>query len=308
MIIDIHCHLWDQSLISAQAPPELKKLVLTPEIVLNQMNEAGIDKTAIFVADNIDFTFFKGYKESNDYIASVVKEHPDRFIGFVSIDPRRGRDAIDEVDRCADLGFKGIKLNPVQYYVNDPSFYPFYEKVSEHRLPILIHTGSSYPFSHIKYNRPFLIDQIAVDFREIPFIMAHMGKPWVDEALGVARKNPNVYVDFSAWDDYYLGRPMFLIETIAKAKNYCGIDKILFGTDFPAACGAGIGMIASGRRGRRDSEDRLHKLDQLSVKDWVDVVKNLHTPEILKQLDYPEITEEDKQLMLGGNAVKILNL
>jgi predicted TIM-barrel fold metal-dependent hydrolase len=135
-----------------------------------------------------------------------------------------------------------------------------------------------------------------------------MGKPYVREALAVERKNSNVYLDFSAWDDYYLNRPMHLVETIVKAKNVCGIDKILYGSDFPAACVAGIGDIARYRRGRSHTEEHLQKLDALTIKDWVNVVKNLCTPDYLLEMGYPEITEEDKRMILGENAATILNL
>jgi predicted TIM-barrel fold metal-dependent hydrolase len=274
------------------------------------MNEANIEKSVICGVDWMTGQWkdmYKGYKETNDTIVSAVNQYPDRFIGFLAIDPRRGQEAINEIDRCVDLGLKGVKIWPWGFYPDDPSLYPFYEKVKDHNLPILYHGGSGGPESYFKYTKPEFIDTIAVDFREITFIIAHMGKPFVFEALAVARKNPNVYLDFSAWDDYYLSRPMHLVETIAKAKNFCGLDKILFGSDFPAACMAGLGEIARYRRGRSQSEEHLQQLDALTIKDWVDVVKNLRTPEILKQLDYPEITEEDKRMILGENAARILN-
>jgi hypothetical protein len=53
--------------------------------------------------------------------------------------------------------------------------------------------------SYLKTCRPAYVDKPAVDFRELNFILAHVGTPWVDEALAVALKNRNVYVDISAW-------------------------------------------------------------------------------------------------------------
>ena len=62
------------------------------------------------------------------------------------------------------------------------------------------------------------MDQIAVDFREINFILAHVGSPWVDEALAVALKNPNVYVDISAWQKVARDFPLGFAQTLSMAK------------------------------------------------------------------------------------------
>jgi predicted TIM-barrel fold metal-dependent hydrolase len=77
---------------------------------------------------------------------------------------------------------------------------------------------------------------------------------------------------------------MYFVETIAKAKHYFGLDRVLFGSDWPLF------------------------LDRMSLKDWVEVVKKLQTPEILQQLGYPEITSKEKRMILGETARKILNL
>jgi predicted TIM-barrel fold metal-dependent hydrolase len=296
MIIDVHCHIWDKHLMHPQAPTMWRKHAetISPELLLKLMNEVKIDKTVLFGVDFTLFPLFTGFREHNNYIASVIDKYPDRFIGFLAIDPSRGKEAIGEVDRCVDLGLKGVKLWPFGYYLDDSSFYPFYEKVREHNLPIMCHGGSGPPGTYLKHMKPEYIDTVAVDFPEITFILAHMGKPWVDTALRVARKNHNVYLDLSAWDDLYLNRPMYFIETIAKAKGICKLDKILFGSDWPVQLGG-------------PTADHV-RTDHMSFKEWFDVVKNLQIPEILKQLDYPEITEQDKRMILGENAAKILNL
>jgi predicted TIM-barrel fold metal-dependent hydrolase len=233
----------------------------------------------------MSYPFFKDYKEYNNYIASVFNKYPDRFIGFLGIDLRREKDALTELERCIKLGYKGVKLWPLTgFYVDDKRYYSFYEKVREYEIPILCHIGAGPTGTYLKYNRPAYIDTVAVDFPEITFILPHLGEPWRDEALSMTRKNPNVYLDISWWAAFYHQRPMYLIETLAKAKFYCGLEKILFGTDWPLF------------------------LDLMSLENWVNVVKTIETPEILLQLDYPEIKKEDINKILGKNAEKILKL
>jgi uncharacterized protein len=156
--------------------------------------------------------------------------------------------------------------------------------VQEYDLPILCHVGSGPMGTYLKYNRPAMVDAVAVDFPELTFILPHLGEPWRDEAICVAGKNPNVYLDTSSWAYMYFKRPMYLVETLAKTKLFCGLEKVLFGSDWPLF------------------------LECMSLKGWVDAVGNIKTPELLRQLEYPEITEDEVSMMLGNNAVKILKL
>ncbi|MFX0028043.1 MAG: amidohydrolase family protein, partial [Candidatus Hermodarchaeota archaeon] len=127
MIIDVHSHIWEEKYIPEDLITVLHsiaklmnydlKLILDagPERLVSEMDDAGIDKTVIF---GVDYEFlFKGkisYREYNDMVAGYVNKYPDRLIGFAAIDPRRGKNAIQELERCIDeLGFKGVKLWPL---------------------------------------------------------------------------------------------------------------------------------------------------------------------------------------------------
>ena len=56
MIIDIHCHLWDQSII---APNFGGNANLSVELLLDHMNQAKIDKTVILALDStLSYNFF----------------------------------------------------------------------------------------------------------------------------------------------------------------------------------------------------------------------------------------------------------
>ncbi len=299
LIIDAHCHIWDKDLMS----DELIKIIYdickqynfnpddlvngTADRLIREMDEAGIDKTVIL---GLDYEFlFKGkvsYKEYNDYVANIIKEHPDRFIGLAGIDPRRGKEAIQELDRCIEeLGLKGVKITPLTgFYPDDPLFYPFYERVDELGVIILCHTGEGPPGTYLKYCNPIYVDKVAVDFPDIKIIMAHIGSPWTSEAISVATKNVNVYIDISAWEPVFKMVPIAFFQTLIQAKLSCGIDKILFGTDWP--------LFTS----------------MVSLKEWVEAIKKMKLPPPLKLMGLPEFTEEEKNKILGENAAKVLGL
>ena len=299
LIIDAHCHIWDKDLMS----DELIKIIYdicklynfnpddlvngTADRLIKEMDEAGIDKTVLL---GLDYDFlFRGkvsYKFYNDYVANIIKEHPDRFIGLAGIDPRRGKEAIQELDRCIEeLGLKGVKITPLTgFYPDDPLFYPFYERVDELGVIILCHTGEGPPGTYLKYCNPIYVDKVAVDFPDIKIIMAHIGSPWTSEAISVATKNFNVYIDISAWEPVLKLAPFAFFQTLIEAKLTCGIDKILFGTDWP--------LFTS----------------MVSLKEWVEAIKKMKLPPPLKLMGLPEFTEEEKNKILGENAAKVLGL
>lgn len=206
-------------------------------------------------------------------MADILKEYPDRFIGFAGIDPRRGKGAIKELERCVEeLGFGGVKLWPLTgFYPDDPEFYPFYERVEDLGVPILCHTGMGPPKTYLKYNRPEHIDKIAVDFPKIKFQIAHIGNPWTSEAIAVAAKNPNVYLDISMWEVHFKMAPFAMFQTLVEAKMACGTEKILFGSDWPLFAPI------------------------LSLKEWVDGIKTMELPPPLQMMGLPEFTEEEKK-------------
>ena len=89
--------------------------------------------------------------------------------------------------------------------------YPLYEVIAEHGLPALFHTGQTGVGAgtpggggiRLKYSNPMYIDDVAVDFPDMPIILAHPSFPWQDEALSVATHKPQVYIDLSGWSPKY---------------------------------------------------------------------------------------------------------
>ena len=113
--------------------------------------------------------------------------------------------------------------------------YPLYEVFAEARLPVLFHTGHSgigtgMPGGggiRLKYGNPMPIDDVAVDFPDMPIIMAHPSFPWQDEAISVCLHKPKVYIDLSGWS------PKYFSPTLVQYANTLLKHKVLFGSDYP---------------------------------------------------------------------------
>ena len=145
---------------------------------------------------------------SNDAVVEFAQNNPDIALPFASLNPTRGADAVREARRLVGAGaVRGLKLHPPiqQFFPNDRLAYPLYEVFAEARLPVIFHTGHSGIGTgmkggggiRLKYGNPMPIDDVAVDFPEMPIIMAHPSFPWQDEAISICLHKPQVYIDLS---------------------------------------------------------------------------------------------------------------
>ena len=177
--------------------------------------------------------------DTNDYVAQIVREFPEQFVGFATVDPWKGSWAVQELERSVgELGLSGLKLHPIHqaFFPNDSRFYPLYRKCVELGVPVLFHTGFAaagvgMPGGgglKLKYSAPIPgIDDVAADFPDLSIVMAHPAWPWVEEQIAVALHKANVFLDLSGW------APRYIPEVLVHETNTRLRDKVLFGSDFP---------------------------------------------------------------------------
>jgi uncharacterized protein len=169
---------------------------------------------------------------------------------------------------------KGLKLYPgyEPFYPSDPKLAPVYLLAEEFDVPVMIHTGDTYsPRGKVKFSHPLHIDEVAVDFPRVKFVICHLGNPWLRDCMEVVYKNENVYADisglvlgdFSDRFEEYMRKQ--LQEMLLWGMNP---RKVLFGTDWPIS----------------SMESYLRFMDELRL---------------------PAI---DKRLMLAENAAKLFRI
>jgi hypothetical protein len=174
----------------------------------------------------------------NEEVAAFAAENSDIVMAFASVDPTRGAEAVSEARRLIDAGgIRGFKLHPPLqcFHANDKIAYPFYEVVAAAKLPVIFHTGHSgigtgMPGGggvRLKYGNPMDIDDVAVDFPDMPIILAHPSFPWQDEAISVCLHKPQVYIDLSGWS------PKYFSPILIQYANTLLKRKMLFGSDYP---------------------------------------------------------------------------
>ena len=244
MIIDFHTHIFPKAIRENRekyfpSEPAFKllydspgsKLVGAKEIVA-AMDAQGVDRSVVFGFPWKDSATFK---MQNDYVMEVVTRYPERLVGLCCFDPFN-KEAVPEARRCLEGGLSGIgEIAFYQSGIDDTALdmlTPLMEICLDKDLLFLIHTNE--PVGHLYPGKtPNTLKQIytlVTKFSENKIVLAHWGggiffynllKKEVKERL------KNVYFDTAA-------SPFLYDPKIYRyAVEIAGVDKILFGSDFP---------------------------------------------------------------------------
>jgi len=305
MIIDMHTHLcnrdgvaqpfWDGwaevAALRVNRPlervqrrlPELWDV--SGDMIVKDMDAAGIDKSVLLA---IDWGLARhlgdlklSIEEINKTYADAVKKHPQRLIAFAGIDPRRNN-AAKLVDKfLKEWGMKGIKFHTAAgFYPNDKACYPIYEKALEYGVPVLLHTGESLKPLYFKYCQPIYAQEVAMDFPDLPIILAHTGGCWYPEAVAICNNATNVYLDLSVWQPRLL-HPLAFYRALRTLLDSVSWQRVLFGSDYPF-----LKLLINQER-------------------WVKAFTEI--PDFVKERGI-EFKDEEIKGIMGGNAAKLLGL
>lgn len=202
---------------------------LPVSVTITAMDTAGVDISLLSAWHGPE-----GPLISNDEVAEFTAQAPDRLAGVASVDLRRPVAAIRELRRCVrDLGFVALRVVPWLWGwpPDDRRYYPLYAECVELGIPFCTQVGHTGPLRTSETGRPIpYLDNVALDFPELTIVAGHIGYPWTEEMIALARKHENVYIDTSA----YTSR-RFPPELVTYLRN--PHHKVLFGTNYPMITG-----------------------------------------------------------------------
>ena len=276
MIVACHTHIWRSEHWSAEMVRESVKArgsVSVTDVTRDAHWQAveAVDKAIVFGL----YARHVGLVVPNDFVADYVIQHPEKLIGFASVDPNEAN-YIDELHRAVEsLRLRGLKLGPIYQNIHpmDKRMLPIYEYCERNHLPILMHQGTTFPRrAPLKFASPLLLEDVALAHPELVIVIAHLGHPWMAETIVLIRKHPNLFADISAL--HY--RPWQFYNGLMLAVEYGVSDKILFGSDYPFTT----------------PSESIRKLREIN-----DTFPGL-----------PRIPEEIVTDILGRNTLKLLNL
>jgi len=306
VIIDVHCHLWGESIpskdywdefvrvsvsVSGGSEQKIRERLpgwwdLSGDMLISDMDRAGVDRSVLLTTD---FALGAGTGDTisleklHEIYAQAVERHPGRLVAFAGVDPRRPQAAKFLEKAVREWGMKGLKLVPVVgFYPNDNRCYLLYQKCVELEIPVIIHTGPEAVPGYSKYGQPVLLDEVANDFPDLKIIMAHAGLCWWEEAATIASNKPNVYLDVSWWQPRFLVDPVTqFYRPLRSMISMAGPSKVLFGSDWPV----------------------FRQMRKLDHEAWVNVFKRV--PEEIEEAGI-RFTDDEIRALLGDNAGKLL--
>jgi predicted TIM-barrel fold metal-dependent hydrolase len=164
--------------------------------------------------------------------AQAVREHPDRFIPSINVDPNQGMDAVRAIVRAHEKwGIRAVGMFPAgtlpQVPINDKKMYPIYARCAELGIPVFVCAGVPGPRLRFACQHVELIDEVCFDFPDLVFVTRHGCEPWVDLAVKLMLKWPNLYYSTSAF------APRYYPKAIVEYANTRGADKIVYAGYFP---------------------------------------------------------------------------
>jgi predicted TIM-barrel fold metal-dependent hydrolase len=212
MIIDVHSQLGKHPLFMFEQ---------TLDDILSEMKQYKIDKTFLSYAPKMRF------KEANDKITEVVKNHPDKFAGFFNVNPN-DPEALPEIERALGMGLKGLMLDPeFHFYMESPLrpdntlLPPIFEKAVEYNFPVLI-CIPNIRVGHL-HDTPLQLhkslNELMSRFPEVR-TMVDLFWPGIIE---LCKKHPNLYVDTAGAS---AGRISSLVAEL-------GATRLLYGSSSP---------------------------------------------------------------------------
>jgi predicted TIM-barrel fold metal-dependent hydrolase len=275
--IDLHVHLPVQEWLDKAIGPNLEATeayfrARVPRKTIEEVAEEYASRAILGVVLDWDDETVSGRGfMGNDWLASLSEKFPGVLMGFGSVDPF-APGALDEMERCRDLGLKGLKFHPTmqRFDPGESRFAPLWAKAEELGLICLFHTGTcgiaagtpGAGGTKIRFSHPGFLDSVGADFPGLTMIAAHFGWPWFMECLAIALHKSNVFIELSGWAPKYI--PPEVVREIGKRLN----AQTVFGSDYPF----------------------------ISLDRWFQEFENL------------DLSEEARQAILVDNATRLLGL
>lgn len=228
MIFSNHAHVF---------PKEVKENG-TVDALLRLMDECGIDKSVCFPCFHDRFDDIGLDVNPNVWLAEQIKGN-DRLYGFGIIDFSKP-DLAGQVERAADLGFKGLKLHPPyqEFKVDSPEAFQVYEKAQELDMLIVFHCGMHW--HRLRDNNVLLYDEVSWNFPNLRISLEHIGGyHFFNDALAVMDNNSRHDRDvvFAGWTSITdrNGPSAWALsdEQLKTVIHQTGENRSIFGLDFP---------------------------------------------------------------------------
>ena len=212
-VMDCHGHIG--------VHPDFPAYQADADAMVQVMDQLNIERLAV----TSTLACYNDCPRGNAEIEAVLRRHPDRFFGYVTVNPNPPGQAVAELERWA--GFHRpplIKLHPGlhKYPVHGEHYKPIWDYANQHEAVVLVHTWDSDPNCG-----PLLFPPIARAHPRARILLGHSGVTWrgIMQAMEAAEAAPNLLLDLASSQHHRL--------ILEKCARRIGAERILFGSDMP---------------------------------------------------------------------------
>jgi len=171
----------------------------------------------------------------NRTVLEWARKWPGMFVPFYWLDLADPAAAADDLERAVtEDGHRGVKFQPLvqHFYANEPRLAPVFERAQKLGVPVLFHQGVvGFDKHYAQYGTCVYADELADTYGDLKIILAHLGGNYSFEAVVIAAKHPNVYLD-TAYLHFFCDRSLPKVtplEMIRRAVEFAGPGKVLYG-------------------------------------------------------------------------------
>jgi len=211
-----------------------------PACILRQMDANGVHR--VIVISRSERVSLQDTRANLLQTKRALDAAPDRIGGLAWVNPTiPGMSGLAE-EALTEMGYVGIKIIPDHWYAYEERLEPFWEAMNRLRARILFHTGILYAYDDSsRFCQPVWLEKL-VNYPNVRFAMAHIAWPWCEECLAVmGRMRAAAEVGGWEWQSYVditPGTPPHIRkQALGNAISFCGVERLLFGTD--SFCGSG---------------------------------------------------------------------
>ena len=231
--------VWDGALAATGVQVKVRRdeadSFAAPAAMVDRMDELGVDTVLLPTGDvgrhgTLDPYDFEHVAVRWAEFEPLAAGWPGRFAALALIDPERGMAGVRDLrGRLGEAGVVGCYLHTHSWdrRLDHADYYPFYALAAELDVPVAMQAGTSGGLMASECGQPIGIDRPALYFRDTRFVLSHLGWPWVEEAVAMALKFPNVYLGTGAYP------PRHWPPAVLSFLRGPGRAKVLFGTNFP---------------------------------------------------------------------------
>lgn len=231
--------VWEQSIARAGLQVKVRgddsDSFAEPAQMVERMDELGISTLLLSTCDigahgKLDALDFEHVATRWAEIESMVSRWPGRFAALVVPKPATGMAGVREVRaRLAEPWVVGMYTHTHSWDLrfDAAEYYPYYALASELDVAFVMQAGTSGGLMPSECGHPISLDRAAIYFPDTRFVLSHTGWPWVEEAIAMALKFPNVFLGTGAYP------PRHWSESLVSFVRGPGKRKTLFGTNFP---------------------------------------------------------------------------